>query len=86
MFSTPVGDAGYLFEQVYGENAQKFLFRDEDELTQKLTEFIQQQPSYVQILKRAEAICKQEYSWENVAAQTFNVYRDAQGDNEEGNA
>jgi glycosyltransferase involved in cell wall biosynthesis len=74
MFSTHVGDAPYLFEQVYGADADKFLFKDEDELVKKLYDFMEKQKDLEKTIKKAEYICKEEYSWENVSAITKNVY------------
>ncbi|MEM2908867.1 MAG: glycosyltransferase family 4 protein [Candidatus Bilamarchaeaceae archaeon] len=77
MFSTPVGEAPYLFEQAYEQNKDLFLFSDEKELVEKLQKFLKNQSRYKKIIERAKYTIKEEYSWENVARQTANVYREA---------
>jgi len=77
MFSTPVGDAPALFEQVYGKNSEDFLFKDEDELVKKLTNYLKDPKKYHNVIERAEYIVKEEYSWENVARLTLNTYQES---------
>jgi len=74
MFSTPVGEAPNLFEQVYEQNKELFLFKNEKELVERLSAFLANQEKYKKIIERAKYIAKEEYSWENVALQTVNVY------------
>lgn len=74
MFSTPVGDAEFLFEQAYGKNAEDFLFRDEEELVKKLSNYLKDPKKFHKIIEKAEYIVKKEYSWENVARLTLNIY------------
>jgi len=74
MFSTPVGDAEHLFEQLYGDRAGTFIFQNEDELVKKLKNYFENERGYDRLLKKAEYMCKDEYSWENVAHLTFNEY------------
>lgn len=77
MFSTAVGEAPDLFEQVYDEKKDIFLFNDENELVEKLNEFLADERKYEKIVERAKYIVKEEYSWQNVALQTLNVYKEA---------
>lgn len=77
MFSTPVGDAPVLFEQAYGKNADSFLFSSEEELVRKLSDYLKDPQKFHNIIERAEYIVKEEYSWENVARLSLNVYQDS---------
>jgi len=77
MFSTPVGDAPALFEQVYGKSAEDFLFKDEEELVKKLTNYLKDPQKHHKVIERAEYIVKEEYSWENVARLTLNTYKES---------
>jgi glycosyltransferase involved in cell wall biosynthesis len=77
IFSTPVGEAPNLFAQVYDEKKELFLFKDKEELVKKLRAFLANEKSYEKIVERAKYIIKEEYSWENVALQTLNVYKEA---------
>jgi len=79
MFSTPVGDARYLFGQVYGEDAEKFIFKDEKELVERVSYFLGNQEKMEGVIRKAEYICKEEYSWKNIAAITSNVYKEVLG-------
>jgi glycosyltransferase involved in cell wall biosynthesis len=74
MFSTPVGEAPYLFEQAYGEKKERFLFKNEDELVVKLLRFLKSQKTFKKTIEKAKYIAKEEYSWGNVARLTENVY------------
>ncbi|MEM4335739.1 MAG: glycosyltransferase family 4 protein [Candidatus Anstonellales archaeon] len=74
MFSTPVGEAPYLFEQAYGEKKERFIFKNEDDLVVKLLRFLKSQKTFKKIIEKAKYIIKEEYSWENVAKLTENVY------------
>lgn len=76
IFSTPVGEALKLYEQVYDENAGSFLFSNQEELKEKLLAFLENPEKYQDIIRRAKYITKEEYSWGNVAAQTLNVYKE----------
>ncbi|MEM3625225.1 MAG: glycosyltransferase family 4 protein [Candidatus Bilamarchaeaceae archaeon] len=76
MFSTPVGEAPAFFEQVYEKNKDLFLFKDENELVKKLDEFLTDENKYKKIIERAKYIVHEEYSWENIALQTLNVYKE----------
>ena len=77
MFSTPVGEAPKLFEQVYGDKKELFLFNEEKELEAKLLAFFSNADGYKKIVQEAENIVKAEYSWENVASITRRVYEEA---------
>lgn len=77
MFSMPVGEAQGLFAQAYDEKKDLFLFRNEDELAEKLKKFLENEEKYKKIVERAKYIVKEEYSWQNVAIQTLNVYKEA---------
>ncbi len=79
MFSTPVGEAGNLFDQAYDKDKELFLFRDEDELAGKLMEFLDNQEKYKKMVERAKYTVKEEYSWKNVASQTRAVYEEILG-------
>ncbi len=77
MFSTPVGEAPDLFEQVYDEKKDLFLFNDENGLVDKLNWFLSDEKKYEKIVERTKYIVKEEYSWQNIALQTLNVYKEA---------
>ncbi|MFH1221776.1 MAG: glycosyltransferase family 4 protein, partial [Candidatus Micrarchaeota archaeon] len=77
MFTTPVGEAPNLFEQAYEKNKEDFLVKDEKDLAKKLENFIDNQEKYKKVIERAKYMIKEEYSWENVALQTQNVYNEA---------
>ena len=74
MFSTPVGDASILFDDVYGKHAEKFLFENEKELAERVIFFYQNQDSFEKIISSAERLCKEKYSWANVATRTRKIY------------
>jgi len=74
MFSTPVGEANDLFDQAYDQNKDLFLFKDENELVEKLSTFLDNEEKYKNMVERAKYIIKEEYSWKNVASQTRAVY------------
>ncbi len=76
MFSTPVGEAEELFDQAYDQNKDLFLFRNEDELVEKLTAFLKNEENYKKMVERAKYTIKEEYSWKNVASQTRAVYEE----------
>lgn len=76
IFSTPVGEANSLFEQAYDTNKDRFLFRDENELAEKLAQFLENEEEYKKIVEKAKYIIKDEYSWKNVASQTRAVYEE----------
>jgi glycosyltransferase involved in cell wall biosynthesis len=76
MFSTPVGEANTLFDQAYDVNKELFLFKDEDELFEKLTTFLDNQEKYRKMVERAKYTVKEEYSWKNVASLTRAVYEE----------
>lgn len=74
MFSTRVGEAENLFEQVYEKNKEWFLFKDEAELVEKLEAFLRDEKKYKKVIERARYIVNEEYAWENIALETLNVY------------
>ncbi len=76
MFSTPVGEAEKLFDQAYDQNKDLFLFRNEDELVEKLIAFLDNERKYEKMVERAKYTVKEEYSWKNVASQTRAVYEE----------
>lgn len=76
MFSTPVGEAPYIFEQAYGEKKRKFLFKNEDELVVRILSFLKSQKAFKKTIEKAKYIIKEEYSWVNVAKLTENVYKE----------
>ena len=76
IFSTSVGEASDLFDQAYDKNKDLFLFNDENELTEKLTAFLDNEEKYRKMIEKAKYIVKDEYSWKNVASQTRAVYED----------
>lgn len=75
MFSTPVGEASGLFAEVYGKNANKFLFKDKDKLVEKLGAFLRQEKQFGQVLTTAQKRIKQKYTWEAVAKKTLEVFK-----------
>ncbi|MFP3950007.1 MAG: glycosyltransferase family 4 protein [Candidatus Micrarchaeia archaeon] len=79
MFSTPVGQAPELFREVYGENAEKFLFPDEDGLIDRLNYFIENEEEFAELVERAQEIVKKRYSWKAMAEKTLNVYESVVG-------
>lgn len=79
MFSSPVGQAPELFREVYGEHAEKFLFKNEAELAVRLDYFASHMGEFVPIVEAAREAVKREYSWGNVAKKTLEVYRRAEG-------
>jgi len=79
MFSTPVGDAKHLFEQLYGNKSESFLFQNEDELIQKLRNFLASEADFQKTIKKAEYMCKEEYSWDNVSSLTKHAYEGVLG-------
>lgn len=74
MFSTPVGEAPELFREVYGKDAEKFLFPDEAGLAERLKEFSANEREYLKIVERAKEKVKKEYSWKKMAERTREVY------------
>ncbi|MBD3389932.1 glycosyltransferase [Candidatus Micrarchaeota archaeon] len=74
MFSTPVGQAPELFREVYGENAEKFLFPDEEGLINRLNYFIENEEEFAEIVERAQEVVKEKYSWKAMAEKTLKVY------------
>ncbi|MCK4319959.1 glycosyltransferase family 4 protein [Candidatus Micrarchaeota archaeon] len=77
MFSTPVGDAPILFDQAYGKEKWKFLFRNEVELAERLKYFLVNEKQMKKTVEKAEYIVKEEYSWENVALITKKTYEES---------
>lgn len=76
MFSTPVGEAPNFFEQVYEKNKGAFLFKNEDELVEKLQKFLKNEERYKKVIEKAKYIVNEEYGWENVALQTLVIYKE----------
>ncbi len=74
MFSTPVGQAPELFREVYGEDAEKFLFPDEDGLVERLEYFVGHEAEFVKIVERARKKVAKNYSWKATAEKTLKVY------------
>ncbi|MEM4271965.1 MAG: glycosyltransferase family 4 protein [Candidatus Bilamarchaeaceae archaeon] len=77
MFSTPVGDAPDLFRKVYGKDAEKFLFPDEEGLVERIEEFGEKEKEYLRIVERAKEKVRREYSWEKMAEKTREAYLSA---------
>ncbi|MBD3398115.1 glycosyltransferase [Candidatus Micrarchaeota archaeon] len=77
MFSTPVGQAPELFREVYGEDAEKFLFPDEDGLVDRLEYFVEHEKEFIGIVERAKKKVAKDYSWKAMAEKTMKVYEDA---------
>ena len=77
MFSTPVGEAPELFREVYGADAEKFLFPDEAGLAERLREFGAKEKEYLRIVEKAKEKVKKDYSWKRVAEKTREVYLSA---------
>lgn len=76
MFSTPVGEAEELFDKAYDQSKSLFLFRNEDELVEKLAAFLDNEEKYRKMVERAKYTVKEEYSWKNVASLTRAVYEE----------
>ena len=75
VFSTPVGEAPELFANAYGKDADKFLFRDTQELVSKLRGFLENEKAYEKTVAAARATVKTGYSWKTVAERTLKTYR-----------
>jgi glycosyltransferase involved in cell wall biosynthesis len=76
--STPVGGAPKLFAEVYGEHAGKFLFKSEEELSEKLANILENKREYAEIAETARAKLIKRYSWKEVARRTLKLYEGAQ--------
>ena len=77
MFSTPVGQAPELFREVYGKDAEKFLFPDEEGLIDRLEYFVKHEKEFVSIVEKAQKKVAKNYSWKAMAEKTLNVYEAA---------
>ncbi|MBI2079126.1 glycosyltransferase family 4 protein [Candidatus Micrarchaeota archaeon] len=74
IFSTLVGDAELFFENVYGKDAELFLFRNENELAEKLNCFLENEERFALIVKNAKEKLGKDYSWEEIAKRTLDIY------------
>lgn len=74
VFSTQVGDAEILFNEIYGKNAGLFIFKDEGELVEKLSYFLKNQNKFAAIVSAAKKKMILRYTWEKIAAETIKVY------------
>ena len=76
-FSTPVGDAPRLFKEVYGNKARFFLFENEKELAGRIEEALKCKKELSLVASKARKKLIAKYSWKEVAARTFEVYKRA---------
>lgn len=74
MFSTPVGQAPELFREVYGKDAEKLLFPDEEALVERLEYFVAHEKEFLEIAERARKKVVEDYSWRAMAERTLKVY------------
>ena len=74
MFSTPVGQAPELFREVYGKDAEKLLFPDEDALAERLEYFVGHEKEFLEIAERARKKVVEKYSWNAMAERTREAY------------
>jgi len=74
IFSTPVGQAPELFREMFGSDAEKFLFPDEDALTDRLDYFVEHPDEFLELAERAKKKVEKSYSWKSVAEKTLKVY------------
>ncbi len=84
IFSTPVGQAPELFREVYGKDAEKFLFPDEAGLIERLDYFVENEGEFIPIVEGAREIVVKEYSWGRMSEKTFKVYESAISGRENG--
>lgn len=77
IFSTPVGQAPELFREIFGNDAEKFLFPDENALTDRLDYFVNHPKEFLELAKHARKKVEQNYSWKTVAEKTLKVYQSA---------
>ena len=84
MLSTPVGAAPKLFEEIYTEDAPKFLFDIDNhyELAGKILNVLEKKKEFEAICHRAREELKKKYSWELAAEKTLKVYYEALGKKE----
>ena len=79
IFSARVGGAEKFFSELFGKNAEKFLFNDEDELLGKLGAFLKDERKYAPMVAKARKIILKEFSWSKAAARTEKAYKGAVG-------
>jgi len=79
IFSARVGCAEKFFGELFGKNAEKFLFDDENELAGKLGAFLKDEQKYAPMVAKARKILLKKSSWGKAAARTEKVYKDAVG-------
>ncbi|MEK6982278.1 MAG: glycosyltransferase family 4 protein [Candidatus Micrarchaeota archaeon] len=77
IFSTRVGDYEVFYNKIYGKNAELFLFKDETELEKKLMYFLENREKFIQIVKQAKSNLTKEYSWDKIAKDVLEVYKEA---------
>jgi len=75
IFSTRVGDYRHFFFSVFGNDAERFLFDDERELEEKLSEFLDNEKEYGAIIRNAREKLMAEYDWMNVAKKIVELYK-----------
>jgi glycosyltransferase involved in cell wall biosynthesis len=79
IFSTPVGQAPELFREVYGGEAEKFLFPDEAGLIKRLDYFVENEEEFVPVVEGARKLVSKEYSWGSMSRKTLKIYVEALG-------
>jgi glycosyltransferase involved in cell wall biosynthesis len=77
-FSTPVGAAPKLFQEVYGKDAQKFIFGigESHELSDSIIEALRNKKEFEKICSLARGELVKKYSWSSVADRTIEVYKE----------
>jgi len=78
MFTTPVGDAEFFLKDILGADSEYFIFREANELVDKLSYFLNNQEKFKPIVARAREAVKQRYTWKNVAERTKKIYEECQ--------
>jgi len=74
MFSTRVGDYEHFFGMLFGTYADRFLFKDEKELAEKLNAFLDDEVGYERILLAGRKTLIKEFDWASVAERTEKIY------------
>jgi glycosyltransferase involved in cell wall biosynthesis len=77
IFSTRVGDSAKFFPMIFGKNSEYFLFDDEQELFEKLSDFLKNESKYAGIMKMGRVELMKKFSWKNVARKTQRLYSQA---------
>jgi glycosyltransferase involved in cell wall biosynthesis len=62
---------------IFGKNSEYFLFDDEQELFEKLSDFLKNESKYAGIMKMGRVELMKKFSWKNVARKTQRLYSQA---------